>query len=274
MPSPTTPTTKPWRRYVAVGDSFTEGMVDPDPQRPDEFIGWADRLAQRLAADRDGERFDYANLAVRGRLLDDVVGPQLDTALSMRPDLVSIVGGGNDILRPHADLDAIADRLEAAVIRLREAGCDVILATTADPGSAPVLKVVRPRCAIHATNVWAIAQRHGCFVIDMFSMRALRDPRMWGADRIHLSSEGHTRVAAQALWALNGGHGERPWSESLEPQQLSVAEAIGGHAAWVAGHLAPWVRRRLQGRSSGDARTAKRPQLAPVVESIADAVPE
>ena len=110
-----------WRRYVAIGDSFTEGMSDPDPRQDDAYLGWADRLAVDLAqvADGAGHGFEYANLAIRGKLLGDVVGPQLDAALAMQPDLVSMVGGGNDIMRPNVDLDDVADQLEAAVVRLK-----------------------------------------------------------------------------------------------------------------------------------------------------------
>ena len=122
----TQPEPRVWTRYVAVGDSFTEGMSDPDPEIPDRYVGWADRLAVDLAryASDAGHQFGYANLAVRGRLLADIVGPQLDAALALEPDLVSIVGGGNDILRPSADVDALAGKLEDAVVRIRDTGAD------------------------------------------------------------------------------------------------------------------------------------------------------
>ena len=120
-----------WTRYVAIGDSFTEGMSDPDPTRPDAFVGWADYLA--VALDEASEAgLLYANLAVRGRMLADVVGPQLDAALAMSPDLVSMVGGGNDLLRPSVDLDALAASLEAAVLRIRATGADVLLVDGGD----------------------------------------------------------------------------------------------------------------------------------------------
>jgi len=136
-----------WTRYVAVGDSFTEGMSDPDPEIPDRYVGWADRLAVALAryASDAGQQFGYANLAVRGRLLADIVGPQLDAALALEPDLVSIVGGGNDILRPSADVDALAGRLEDAVVRIRATGADVLMATPFDPvGGEPPADGPRP----------------------------------------------------------------------------------------------------------------------------------
>ncbi|HET7801841.1 MAG TPA: SGNH/GDSL hydrolase family protein, partial [Humibacillus xanthopallidus] len=184
-----------WTRYVAIGDSFTEGMCDDDPTfgHDGEFAGWADRLASHLSeiARAEGLDFGYANLAVRGRKLDDVVGPQLEDALALQPDLVSIVGGGNDILRPKADLDGLAARLEAAVARIRATGADVLMATPVDPADAPLVKATRGRAAIHTANIWSIARRNGAHVIDQWGLHALRDWRMWSEDRIHMTTEGH-----------------------------------------------------------------------------------
>ena len=108
---------------AAVGDSFSEGMSEPDPRTPDAYLGWADRLAdaiaRRLEESQGGAAasFRYANLAVRGRKLDDVLDNQLKHALPMGADLVSIVGGGNDILRPKADLDAIVSGALTVLVR-------------------------------------------------------------------------------------------------------------------------------------------------------------
>lgn len=261
------PTPKSWERYVAIGDSFTEGMVDENPEQPDTFIGWADRMASHFAAENAaaGLPFGYANLAIRGRLLADVVGPQLQNALELQPDLVSLIGGGNDILRPKADLDRIADDLEAAVAAVRESGADVLMCTMADPVGAPVLRRLRGRIAAHNANVWGIAQRQRAFVLDIWSLRSLRDARMWGTDRIHLSTEGHQRVAAQAIWTLGSRVGEREWAVPLPPAAaLKRREAIAGHASWAKEYAGPWVQRRLQGRSSGDTLEPKRPDVAPV----------
>ncbi len=258
---------KTWERYVAIGDSFTEGMCDPDPEVDDAFVGWADRLAAHLAAKNAdaGRSFEYANLAVRGRLIADVVGPQLDRALKLRPDLVSIVGGGNDVLRPKADLDAISDQLEDAVARLRADDIDVLMATSADPGFAPFMKAVRPRAAVYSANVFGIAQRHGAYLIDQWSLRSLRDVRMWADDRLHMTTEGHRRVAEQAAWALGERDGARDWAVPLPAAPpLRRREAIAGHAAWAKEYLAPWVQRRIQHRSSGDGRLPKRPEPAPI----------
>ena len=258
-----------WTRYVAIGDSFTEGMCDDDPAlaRGGEFAGWADRLAAHLSeiAASHGEGFGYANLAVRGRKLADVVGPQLGDALALEPDLVSIVGGGNDILRPKADLDALALELEAAVARIRETGADVLLATPVDPADAPLVKATRGRAAIHSANIWSIARRHDAHVIDQWGLRALRDWRMWSEDRIHMTSEGHRRVALAALEALGHPTAELDWQAPLDPAPpIGRREALQANAQWAKEYVGPWVHRRLTGRSSGDTRHAKRPDVTPL----------
>ena len=253
-----------WTRYVAIGDSFTEGMSDPDPTRPDGYVGWADRLAHHLDALAEQEHlpFGYANLAVRGRKLGDVTGPQLDCALGMQPDLVSMVGGGNDLLRPQVDLDGLAARLEEAVVRLRHHGVDVLLATPTDTRDAGLFKALRGRHAVHTANLFTIAQRHGCFVLNLWGMEALRDWRLWADDRIHLTSEGHRRVALAALTALGHRTDLADWTTPLPPADRATrGDELRGHAAWARTHAGPWVQRRLQGRSSGDTISAKRPRL-------------
>ncbi len=262
---PTGPT-RTWRRYVAIGDSFTEGLSDLDPEVPGRFRGWADRLAALLSEQTEGG-FCYANLAVRGRMLADVVGPQLDAALTMQPDLVSIVGGGNDMLRPRADVDMLAGELENAVARIREAGSDVLMATPADPRDAPVIKYTRGRIATYTAHIGSIARRHGAFVIDQWGMRALQDWRMWAEDRLHMTGEGHRRVALAGFTALGFSAQDADWAAPLPPAEpVPAAQALRGHAAWARDHLGPWALRRLRGRSSGDEVPAKRARLAPLEE--------
>jgi len=253
-------------RYVALGDSFTEGLDDPEPNRTNAYVGWADRLAAHLSrsASEDNRPFGYANLAVRGRLLDDIAGQQVDDALALEPDLVSIVGGGNDILRPKADIDALAARLERAVGRLRAGGADVLLATPVDPRNAPLMKATRGRAAIFTAHIWSIARRHDAYVVDQWGMAALLDWRMWAPDRIHLTSEGHRRVALNAFTTLGFTATDIGWADPLPAAvPISRTDAARANAQWAREYVGPWVRRRLRGQSSGDAISAKRPTVTP-----------
>ncbi len=266
-----------WRRYVALGDSFTEGLWDvPDGTPPATVAGpgpavrgWADllaaHLAERVAADPAHPTFAYANLAVRGRLLGPILGDQVPAALALGPDLVSLVGGGNDTLRPTADPDRLAARLERGVVALRSAGADVLLATGMDSRDSPLVRANRPRVAVLNTHLWSIARRHGAYVLDVWGMRSLRDWRMWCDDRIHLTTEGHRRVAQAALVALGLTPDDERWDDPLVPlPPLPLRERVRGDAAWVRRHAYPWATRHLRGRSSGDARGPKRPGLEPL----------
>ncbi|WP_226344486.1 SGNH/GDSL hydrolase family protein [Agilicoccus flavus] len=254
-----------WQRYVALGDSFTEGLMDASADDPDSFVGWADLLAARLARrnTRAGLDFGYANLAVRGRVLADVAGPQLDAALDLAPDLVSISAGGNDLLRPRVSLAEVADGLEAAVARVRETGADVLMVTAPDIGWMPIVGRVNPRMAELTAHVWGIAQRHDCPVVDLWTLRELQDLRMWAPDRIHFSSRGHRVVADAAAWTL--GLDDVEPLEALPPATpLTRLASMAANREWARTHLAPWVHRHMRGRSSGDGRSAKRPVVAPV----------
>jgi lysophospholipase L1-like esterase len=244
-----------WRRYVAVGDSFTEGLQDELPDG--SMRGWADRLAQALA-DRAGEPVEYANLAVRGRLLGRIIDEQLEPALALSPDLVSIVGGGNDLLRPGSDPDALAARLEAAVVRLRAAGTDVLLGLGSDTSGFGMMSLLRGRVAIYNANLTSIAQRHGAHLLNLWGMRSVHDLRMWHPDRLHFNPDGHQRVAQAALVALGLPPDRLDWDDPLPPAApSSVPDGLRTNLAWTRDYLVPWIGRRLHHTSSGDGRTGK-----------------
>src|SRR6185312_8990354 len=102
-----------YHRYAALGDSQTEGLWDGNDSGG--IIGFADRLAAQLDDLHPG--LQYANLAIRGRRIRDVLDDQLPRALAMRPDLITVCVGMNDITRPGlvfdramADLDLLHDQ--------------------------------------------------------------------------------------------------------------------------------------------------------------------
>jgi lysophospholipase L1-like esterase len=250
-----------WTRYVAIGDSFTEGLGDPYPGNPGSWRGWADRVAEELAGRTDA--FTYANLAIRGRLLGQIIDGQLPEALALQPDLVSLSGGGNDLLRPGTDVNALGARLDDAVGRLRAAGADVILFTGVDPTDTPLIRRTRGRVAAFNEHINAIARHRGAYVVDQWTMRVLCDWRMWGADRLHMSPAGHRRVALAVLETL-GLPVEAGWREPLPPlPELGRGARLLREMRWTRTYLFPWMVRRLRGQSSGDHITAKRPGLSP-----------
>ena len=250
----------PWSRYVAIGDSFTEGIGDPDPNSPGGSRGWADRVAEVLS--RQTEVFSYANLAIRGRLLRQILDEQVEPALALRPDLITISAGGNDIIRPNTDPDVVAGRLEAGIERLRSNNATVVLFNGPDIGMTPVLGRLRGKIAIYNENLRAIALRHDLVVADMWALRELKDPRMWAPDRLHFSSIGHTAIARMVLEALNVENELEPFNPDPTPPR-PWRQARVEDMDWAREYLVPWVLRRIRHQSSGDGVTAKRPQAGP-----------
>jgi len=250
------------RSFVALGDSFTEGMDDPYPGGRG-YRGWADLVAGQLGG--DDPEFRYANLAVRGRLFGNVVDEQVPLALAMKPDLISFAAGGNDALRRNFDGPALIARFDKTVERLRGTGAEVILFRFADvTGRLPGAKVIRSRVDLLNRAVEDTANRHGARLIDLWHDGEFGNPRLWSIDRLHLATAGHRRVAGHVLSAL-GGTPRAEWMVSPPPpESMSWMSRKAADARWARQHLAPWVKRRLTGRSSGDTVTAKRPELTPL----------
>ncbi len=245
-----------FRRFVALGDSFTEGVGDPDPARPNGVRGWADRVAEVLGAADPG--FGYANLAIRGRKLDQVLDEQVDAAIALTPDLVTVYAGGNDVMRPQVDLDALVERYDDALGRIAATGARLLVWTAFDPGGSAVFGVLRGRFALYNELVRAAADRHGATVIDYWRMRSYRDQRLWDVDRLHMGPAGHQQMAIAVLDTLGVTHDLRPLDLPDVASTGRVATLLAD-ASWVRGFAAPWVHRRLTGRSSGDGMEPRHP---------------
>ena len=219
---------------------------------------------------RSGPDFRYANLAIRGKLVGQVVAEQVPRAVELAPDLVSLAAGGNDILRG-TDVDELAAIFEPAVAKLQAAGCRVLIFTGFDPRMFPVIRLLRGRIAAYNMHLRGIADAHGCDLVDLWSMRALKDARAWSPDRLHLTTEGHRQVARRACEVLGIPVGE-DWR--VPPPPARPPAARNGRSPWLAArrqdarwareYAGPWLRRRLGGTSSGDGVPPKRPDLLPV----------
>jgi len=241
--------------YVAIGDSFTEGVGD---ELADGRVrGWADLVAVGLAyASR--EPVSYANLAIRGRLLAPIITEQLDAALALKPTLISINGGGNDILRPRVAISSIAGKLVAATERATAQGAHVVLASGANPsGHMPLGGLVQSRGEQLAQGIRDQLPMENVTFVDNWADAELGDIRYWSRDKIHLNSRGHARVASNVLEALGLPIPQPGHDPQLEEPRMRSA-------AYWRQYVLPWIGRRLTGRSSGDNREPKIATLQPV----------
>ncbi|ROR30218.1 lysophospholipase L1-like esterase [Curtobacterium sp. JUb34] len=245
-------------RYVAIGDSFSEGLGDAGVV---PFPGWTGRLASGMARAHDAD-VRYANLAVRGRLLAGVLDDQLDAALALdpTPTLITFCAGGNDLLRPRFDARALVAPLEEAVRTILDRGVHLALLSPADPSARlPLGHLINARGDAWADALADLARRYDLPFVDVSRDPHLRRAEFWSEDRLHMNGTGHQRVADLALHAI--GDGPLPAEPVSEPTgRARLAEEL----RYYREHVLPWVQRRITRRSSGDGRSATYPEWTAV----------
>ncbi|CAN5434621.1 SGNH/GDSL hydrolase family protein [soil metagenome] len=250
-----------WSRFVAVGDSLTEGLSDESRQQSGEYRGWADRLATFLASAPRGIPLQYANLAVRSRRVRDVLDDQIPRAIELRADLVSVLVGANDLVRRRADPVALAHRLSQGIVALRESGADVLLVTAFAP-HRPYLRPLHARLAEYNAVLENTARQTGAMLVDFWRDPICHDSDAWAVDRVHLSSHGHRMLSYRAAAAL-GISGAHAIGE-LDAAAHDLGDNRIPTARWLWVHARPWAYRRLRGRTAGDGLSPKHSELAPV----------
>ncbi len=251
-----------YERYVALGDSSTEGIDDPDGVGG--YRGWSERLAERIAAGQGG--LLYANLAVRGLTTAQVRERQLAAALAMRPDLASLFCGTNDVTRRGFDADRVASDIAHMQRELIAVGATVVSFTLPDlTPLMPLGRLIAPR--IHALNrALASASRStGSILVDFAAYPVATDRRLWSEDRIHANADGHARIAEALAHALQLPGSSSAWMQPLPPMPArSALQWCADEARWLGGHLLPWMVQGMVGRTAAAGRVPKRPLLSPV----------
>jgi lysophospholipase L1-like esterase len=243
---------------VAIGDSATEGLQDFDGTGG--YRGWADRLAEHLAAGQD-EPLEYANLAVRSLRLDEIRRTQFEHALELDPDLMSIVGGVNDVMGPRTDFGRLAADFDTMFGRARDRGITVFTFLMPDPTFLnPLGRYARDRVQILNDITRAAARTAGVLVLDLEKYPVATDPRLWYEDGLHANWLGHTRMA-EAMAHMLGREGFDHWADPLPgpPAAAHFFGRIGNELDWVVRWLAPWLGRGLIRVPHGRGISAKRP---------------
>ncbi|MGO8772057.1 SGNH/GDSL hydrolase family protein [Mycobacterium sp.] len=251
-----------YRRYVALGDSQTEGLWDGDDTVG--LLGFADRLAAMIDALHPG--LHYANLAIRGKRIAHVLSEQVPPALAMRPDLITVCVGMNDVIQPGGSFRPALGDLEDLYAALADSGATVV--TTTFPNVArflPLGRLVSGRLAGINAAIHAAVDRYGFRLVDLYSAASMRELDTWDIDRVHASTRGHILFAAAAAEALNLPGSSHDWANpSPGGGRLSLPASAYGHLRWTQGSFFPWVWRRMRGGSSADGREPKRPRLEPL----------
>lgn len=242
------------RRFVALGDSFTEGVGDRNPALPNGVRGWADRVAEKLAKAEKG--WEYANLAVRSKRLRHIVADQLGPALAMEPTLVTVYAGGNDILDLSTDMDQLLDEYERLVRALAGTGATLVMFTGYDVRVNPLLEPLKRRNWLYNERVRSLAHELGAVLVDYWCFDEYADRRMWDTDRLHMSKAGHKFLARQVLSQIGYAHSLRPQSltprDREAPPRRGPREWLAAQRAWLGDWVVPLIGRKIRGVTLGD----------------------
>ena len=260
---------KPYRSYVAIGDSLSEGLGDFTFETNRHGNGWADRLALLLAREVEdlGHEFHFANLALRGSKLSKIMGEQLQKALRLQPDLVTVMAGSNDLMSKTENLPGLQETFRSGVQQLLSAGCDVIVANTINPVHLRVFRPLREKAQLLSQIIEDVADEFEIPVLDVFSIQDFSQLRYWAKDMVHFSGHGHIVVANQAAKILGLKY---QFAESIDNLSNGDSRSAFETLSWIARDVIPYCERKLRGVTSGDGMSSKHQKLdiyRPVLDS-------
>ena len=194
--------------------------------------------------------------------MHEIVETQLEPALALAPDLLTVFGGINDVIGRHCDFATIRSDYEAAFEGARAVGATAITFTMPDPAAInPLGKHLRERMYALNAIIRSEAEAHGALVMDFQAYPVAQDPRLWFEDRLHGNALGHGLVAAALAWRLGLPGADDRRAEPL-PEELvrpRPREQLVSDLDWAVHHLAPWLGRNLRGIPHGLGVMAKRP---------------
>ena len=257
------------RKYVAIGDSLSEGLGDWGFEHGREGCGWTDRLAGLLGQQAAiyGQDLEYANLAIRGSKMLEILTAQLEDALALKPDLVTIMAGSNDFMTREKNLPELERVFREGLELLLAAGCDVVVANTINPIHLRVFAKVAPKANRMSAMIERVAADLGIRVIDVHGIESFKDLCFWAEDMVHFSGHGHIKVANAAAAVLGVSHRMRESAHfEMTPPPRGFVDTVRWFWVWVL----PFFERRIRGTSSGDGMQPKHLQLAPYAASAFD----
>ena len=188
-------------RYVAIGASDTVGVGSSDPANG----SWPARVAARLPAPTS-----YTNLGVSGSIASQAAREQLPTALSLKPQLVTVWLAVNDLNASVSAADygtALRSVIEPLV---RGTGARIFIGSVPDLRTVPAYAtqdeagvLVRINAYNAAITALAAAFTDRVVVVDLFTgSAALTSTITVSADGFHPSNDGYKLIADRFLAAI------------------------------------------------------------------------
>lgn len=242
-------------RYVAIGDSLTEGLGDESVKEQQGPGGWADRLAALIS--REAEGFRYANLALRG-CNTRKIELQANSAAELAPNFVTVMAGANDLMNLHSRVEEIENRLTKIASDLISVGAQVVLVNLIDPNHVALARVMRSRAKLMSQLINRVGAKFSLNVVDLNTCNEFRDVRYWSQDLAHFSAIGHKFIANRVAEKIGLSHRyEMPTVEDLEHPLETLSQKFN----WLVSEAVPFISRRIQGKTSGDSMSSKHQTL-------------
>lgn len=250
---------KTYTRYVALGDSLTEGLGDETFKQSRIDAGWADRFAGLLALEAagQGKDFFYANLALRGKKIQHVFDEQLRKALILNPDIITIMAGQNDLLGSKGRLSELEHQLKIGIAKLQGRGITVLLANSINPNHLAVFRPLAHLAEEMSMMLGRVAEEMKVPLHDIHGIKQFSNLAFWASDMVHFSSQGHILVANRAAELLGLSHRICDQFENLD---LRTRRRLGELLRWVIVDVIPFCWRRIRRVSSGDGLEPKLPE--------------
>ncbi|OWW11939.1 lipase [Bacillus sp. MB353a] len=182
-----------WKRFVAIGDSFTEGIGDE--VEGIALKSWVDHFVQLCVND-----IEYANFAKRGLVTKEIRSQQLEKALTFNPDLVSLIAGANDVLKGRWNHYAYKEDMKCMIDTLSKTGADIMIANLPDftvrlPFSTEKKQVLKEQLLEVNEVILSLSREYKLHHIDFWNHHVVNDNTLWSKDFIHPNSKGYVKVA-------------------------------------------------------------------------------
>ncbi|AIY75173.1 GDSL-like Lipase/Acylhydrolase family protein [Bacillus cereus] len=182
-----------WKRFVAIGDSFTEGIGDE--VEGIALKSWVDHFVELCAFD-----IEYANFAKRGLVTNEIRSQQLEKALTFKPDLVSLIAGANDVLKGRWNHQAYKNDMEFMIDKLSKTDADIIIANLPDftvrlPFSSEKKQMLKEQLLEANEVILSLSREYKLHYVDFWNNHLVNDNMLWSTDFIHPNSKGYVKVA-------------------------------------------------------------------------------
>lgn len=182
-----------WKHYVAIGDSFTEGIGDEVDGVP--LKSWVEHFAELHEP-----ALKYTNLAKRGLITKEIREKQLEEALALQPDLVSLIAGANDILKGRWSLDEYKSEMKQIVETLSKSGVAIIIGNLPDFTARLPLPQEKKQIIIEQLLqanevILSLSSEYNLDHIDFWNHPMSSDNTIWSKDLIHPNAIGYRKIA-------------------------------------------------------------------------------